>query len=731
MTLLDFAKEKMHPTVDQEKAFKALDEFWASDVKVFLLKGYAGTGKTTLIKTISQYVQHLKWNAVLLAPTGRAAKILSEKTGFVASTIHRGIYNLNEVDEIEMSTQKQKQYKFRFNLLSKISNITNIYLFDEASMISDKFSEQDFFIFGSGILLKDIITFIAPQNKARKDKIIFIGDPAQLPAVSDSVSGALSADYLLQKYQIRTQKYELTEVVRQNKESGILKTAQHIRDRLLSRNKTPFLINDQYSDVHILKPEDTPGKYHSLNPGLEYNKTAIINFSNKSALEYNLLVRERFFKNSTQVQTNDLLIINQNNYNYDVELFNGTMVKVMNVSSAPILKSNIKSYTAEGESCLINIKFRNVSIEVPTDHGNQIIDCLILDDFLYSSQPQLKYEEHIALYLDFKYRHPDLKPKTTAFKDAIRSDPYFNALRVKFGYAITCHKAQGGEWESVLVNMDISLGKQSDMFNRWIYTAVTRAQKTLYLFNHKRVSPFSKLKFTCTYLFPENKVLDSIETISFRLPFNLEEYYVSMGLQNEPFFKQEKFKEIMARAHHLNYNIIARQTHNFQEQYTFEKEDKKATLVFWYNGQNKFTRITLSNSPQNDKPFCNYLLDKFIRPINIILEEPEITKSPADSWEEKDQQSEMLFPEGKEELRILYDSLVDSLSPYDITISKIDHEDYLEVYNFQRKKETAVIQFYYNNSLEFTTAINQQRHCNSDDLLRDIAAALTLLKEEK
>lgn len=135
---------------------------------------------------------------------------------------------------------------------------------------------------------------------------------------------------------------------------------------------------------------------------------------------------------------------------------------------------------------------------MPTEGDLQIITCLVLDDFLYSPEPALAYSENIALYLDFKFRHPHLKPKTKSFSDTLRADRYFNALRVKYGYAVTCHKAQGGEWEAAIVNMDISLGKQSVSFIRWFYTAITRASKSLYLFNYSKESLFSKIIYTQT-----------------------------------------------------------------------------------------------------------------------------------------------------------------------------------------------------------------------------------------
>lgn len=731
MSLLDFAKQNIAPTADQEKAFQALDDFLKSEGKCFLLKGYAGTGKTTIIKTIAEYISQQKQNPVLLAPTGRAARILSNKTSFEANTIHRGIYNLNELDEIEIKRDGKKQYKFRFNLLEVKSNITQIYLIDEASMISDRQSEQDFFVFGSGVLLKDIMHFIGLRNKARKDKIIFIGDPAQLPPVSDSISGALSKTYLKEKYKLETHEYELTQVVRQAQESGILNMASYLRKRLKpDENTSTFKINENYPDIQVLKPEVIAEQYKKQNPELKVNQTAIINFSNKSALEYNLLVRDTFFNHRHQIQAGDLLMINQNNYNYEISLYNGTMVKVVKVSPVPLLRSNIKSYDQNGVECKVNLKFRNITIEVSSETGKQLIDCLILDGFLYSRNPQLDYEEHIALYLDFKFRHRNLKPKTQAFKDTLRTDPYFNALCVKYGYAITCHKAQGGEWESVMVNLDLGLGRQSAAFNRWLYTAVTRAQKMLYLFNYQRITHFSKLDFSCSYLPEENRNFNETSCIAFQLPTDLEDLYVQFRLGPEEFFKREKFKELLARADHFGYNILARQTHNYQKQYTFEKEDKTATLVFWYNGKNKFGRITIFNNPSQDIHYSKKLLADFTIPLEIIFEETGVPQPADRPMEETKHYKAVVFPDEYENLSVLYDNLKELLKEKNIRIYEIDHGQYNERYTFIRKGEEAVVQFHYNNKNLFTQAGNLLKKCNSNTLLQDIETAITKLKEE-
>ncbi|MBU3928560.1 MAG: AAA family ATPase, partial [Bacteroidetes bacterium] len=289
ISLSEYSKSKFNPNNDQMKALLALEEFFESDISCFLLKGYAGTGKTHLVKYISEYLELKKLKTVLLAPTGRASRILEKKTGHKSSTIHKGIYNLDQVDEIEISKDGKKKYKFRFNLQFIESNTRSIYLIDESSMISDKYSEDDFFIFGSGRLLKDLLTYLAPTNKGRSDQVIFIGDPAQLPPVTDNISGALDSGYLFNNFNIKTSEYELTEVFRQHKESGILANATNLRNLLQNKHRNSFEINTSFDDITSIDIKNVVETFIGINSELSPSKLVIVNYSNKSALEFNLL----------------------------------------------------------------------------------------------------------------------------------------------------------------------------------------------------------------------------------------------------------------------------------------------------------------------------------------------------------------------------------------------------------------------------------------------------------
>ena len=725
--LIEFSQKNFSPTEDQLKALSELNLFFQSDKKCFLLKGYAGTGKTFLTKCIAEYLTAEKLNPVLMAPTGRASRILQTKTKHNSTTIHKGIYNLSEVDEIKMTKDGKEKYKFKYNLNHIESNTNNIYLIDEASMISDNYAEDDFFIFGSGRLLKDLITFVAPTNLGRKDQIVFIGDPAQLPPVSDKISGALSSKYLKETFNIETAEYELTEVVRQQKQSGILANATYIRNQLQTVKRNSFELNTRYPDTIKIDAENVVETFLNENKGLSLTKTIVINYSNRSAFDYNLRIREKLFADKNQIEVGDILMINQNNYNYEPELLNGMMVKVIEVSPIPEIKSSMKSYDQNGTNCTVTHKFRRVMIAVPTENGDIPVSCLILESFLYSPNPSLDYAENIALYLDFKIRNANLKPKTREFTDTLRNDSYFNALKVKYGYAITCHKAQGGEWESVIVNLDVSQGKLSDNFLRWTYTAITRASKQLYLFNVPKENQFSKLKYNHKLL---ETVPKTIKEIRYILPHNIKEIHTSLNLEDAESFKQEKLIEVLAIAHSQNIEVIARNQHNYQEIYIFQLEEKRAGLIFWYNGSNKFTKIQIANNHTKDNDFAGEIKLKFEEQINIsVVENRQKQKDEVHSFEEQDLKSELLFDDKYKPYQTLYNELSVILSKKDIIIASIQHHLFQEVYRFEKDKEFVSIQFYYDGLDRFTHAEPLLKNCNSNELLTDINQAINELKK--
>jgi ATP-dependent exoDNAse (exonuclease V) alpha subunit len=235
---------------------------------------------------------------------------------------------MSELDEVEIKKDKKVQYKFRYKLKEYDQSITNVFFVDEASMVSDKFAEDDFFIFGSGILLKDLIEFIAPGNLARKDKLIFIGDPAQLSPVGQEHSFALDKKYLFEKYGIKADEYQLKEVVRQAENSGILQNATALRKLIESSGRQLFTIANNDTDIIESEESSMLDNFKLINPNFNIYDGIMLVAKNKTALEHNLNIRAQFFESASNINKGETFLINQNNYNYEVELLNGTLVKV-------------------------------------------------------------------------------------------------------------------------------------------------------------------------------------------------------------------------------------------------------------------------------------------------------------------------------------------------------------------------------------------------------------------
>lgn len=733
--LIDFAQQHISPTPAQQDALLALGSFLNSPQRCFLLKGYAGTGKTFLTRIIAQYLKQCNIPVALMAPTGRAARVLSDKTGFIATTIHKAIYNLDHLDEIELRQNGKVKYKFKYLINENISVKGGVLLIDEASMISDRLSEQDFFVFGSGKLLTDLIDFARLKHIDSSTKIIFIGDPAQLPPVGDPVSGALSVEYLLDNFDIHAQAYELTNVVRQSAESKILDLATQIRQMMMATVRNSFRIGEA-KEVERIEVDEVTRLFLESNPDLSYHKSIMINHSNRSALDFNLDLRRARFADKYQIEPGDTLMIVQNNYNYEIKLFNGTLVKVLEVDPNPEIKAGMLSYNHNGDECRVTCRFRRLVIEAPGNSKQLVpIECMILEDFLYSPEPSPPYSQNVALYLDFKMRKPHLKPKTKPFADELRRDPYFNALKVKYGYAVTCHKAQGGEWEEVFLNLDVGMGALTDAFLRWVYTAVTRASRKLYVFNVPVKHQFSGLKYTHLLIQEKEQtpqgnqpvvVTDNNGYLAILEKFNLGE---------TPKFRNDKLFELWAIASHNGYEILKHTKENWCDIYGFAKDGNSAGLKFWFNGKNQFTRIEIFMPWTNNNEMAGTLSKLFGKPANIqIIGEVEATSSN-DNEIDTEVNSEDSFDNFFEvdhtsHLKPLCNALLPGLTERGIGIKNIVHEGYLEKYYFVRKTENALIRFWYNNNFSFTRAMPDLQKCNSNALLNDLNEIINHLKTE-
>ena len=471
-------------TGDQARALASLQSFVCSQSeKCFILEGYAGSGKTFLIRRFVQWLASENMGFLLAAPTGRAGKVLANKTGYPAGTLHRAIYAM---DKLLVRKDGKDGFKFYYGLkLVAQDDRPRVIVVDEASMVSDRADDEKFFGFGSGRLLQDLMAFAAARDDWSGCQIVFVGDPAQLPPVGMEASPALDEAYLKNEYGVGVCKESLRQVVRQAADSAILKAAGRIRDDIEAGRQNRLAIAPDGQEIHELQPSQVCDLWEQ-----ELSRTRVpsvsppmvcVTYSNRMALSYNASVRARIHPDGDgfhPVRPGDYLMVVANNR--PTGLWNGELALVLGAAST-IEERTVRCHFQDGVAS-VRLVFRLVQMAVPDEsHPKEeprIVVCNVLENVLYGKTRDVLEEEQIALFVDFKNRHPKLRPGSEEFAMALAADPYFHAVRAKFGYAVTCHKAQGGEWPTAIVIFE-SGGTHTQML-RWAYTAITRAKTNLY-----------------------------------------------------------------------------------------------------------------------------------------------------------------------------------------------------------------------------------------------------------
>ena len=492
MNIKSFFQITLNP--DQEKVIQNLENFLESKDSVFILKGYAGTGKTTLIKGLIDALKIENRKFLLCAPTGRASKILRNKTGY-GNTIHSTIYDFDNLITKNSESKDFAEHSFEYFFpIIKLQENT-IIIVDEASMISSKESKNELFNFGTNILLNDLLTFAQLHNS--HNKMIIIGDPAQLPPVGDSNSWALEKSFFDDK-KILAREVFLTQVMRQ-KNNLILENAMSIRKCIENPNHKELKFQFDEDSCINFNNKNVVTKYCELFPYPDFENGIIINFSNAQNYWYNKEIRENYFPNSSNIAVGDIVQIISNNYHkYKTEIYNGEFAKVLAVGetisqSAPVYVE----VNGERKKKTITLLYRKVTLRLPDFDDD--IEAYINDSLLESTARDLTIDEMKAVYINtvmrFKESHPHSKIKSEEFKNFLKSDDFYNAIRVKYGYSITGHKSQGGEWKSVFVDYFGRVSLRKDPL-RWAYTVTTRASETMYAINFPEFGQFQKLKFS-------------------------------------------------------------------------------------------------------------------------------------------------------------------------------------------------------------------------------------------
>lgn len=423
--------------------------------RVFILRGYAGTGKTSLVGALVKTLQAHKVPTRLMAPTGRAAKVFASMAGKTALTIHKSIYR-----------QKTFGLEGAFQLTDN-KEVGALYICDEASMIS---TLQEGSVFGTGNLLDDLIEYVYSGTDC---KLLLVGDAAQLPPVGQTRSYALDVSHL-QGYGLEVMEAELTEVARQQLESGILWNATQLRNRIATAevDRLPHIIYKGYSDLHRIDGMTMVDDLGSSYSREGIDETVFITRSNKMANRLNLGIRNRILDREEELTTGERLLVVKNNYwwarDYDQVPFiaNGDIVVVNRVRR---------------EEHLYGFRFAHVDLTL-TDYDIDL-EVIVLLDTLMAEGPSLSQDQQSRLFYAVMEDYADIPSQRDRVRK-VKENPYFNALQVKYGYAVTCHKSQGGQWQDVYLDLSYINPEHLGMdFYRWMYTAFTRARKNLYLVN--------------------------------------------------------------------------------------------------------------------------------------------------------------------------------------------------------------------------------------------------------
>ena len=669
-------------TAGQHAAMAELGRFISNRDDCFILKGYAGTGKTFLIKVLAEYLTNLGRSFCVLAPTGRAAKVVKSRIQLTAevTTIHKRLYSQGDLAEYPgREAGDSEDYKLFFKLRHNEDNADMVYIVDESSMVSDAYAENEYLCFGSGFLLKDLFTYVDGGANNRR-KIIFVGDGAQLPPVNSPFSPALSADYLRSQYGCRVQEWELTEVVRQQEDSGILKNATRLRQALAEKRMYEFQLDTALADVREVDYSSIMQVYLDCCNRRISDEVIIVAYSNAAVQQYNEMIRNHFFPGCSCIQPGDRVLVVKNNLAHEIMLYNGDFGEVIQVAGG--IEQRSLSLKRGKEHVNVTLSFRSAVIRFRDVDGREYdIPTKISEDLLYSDERDLSPQQKQALYVDFKNRHKHLKQGTPDFHKAFLADEYCNALHIKFGYAVTCHKAQGGEWKSVFADFSASIQVLSETYFRWAYTAMTRGKETLYAIAVPRRSVGSRLELDADNWRSgaiQEKRLAAVTAM--KLP--------DQWGTDDPFLEQVYYA-VYGCLHQAGIQVLHVRHHQYQERYELTDGQEESVLSIFYNGKSQITRMQpQGNSELGAKAVyaCQQLCNTKITPVSVQQEQPP----------------PIAFSEEKPYLANFYQSVKELVADGGIAVTKVEHFDFMEKYTFTQHGDFCHIDFYYNGKGQFT-----------------------------
>lgn len=587
---------------EQADALNAVKAFVRDDaLDAFILRGSAGTGKTTLIAKLVEALAAIKVPCTALAPTGRAARILGNKvqaiaggSGCASKTIHAEIYSLKQVEVNEEAESANDPGLRMIFPLRQDEPAVSLYIVDESSMVGDKESRQDLVRFGSGQLLTDLVTFSRSKRPGRINdqlaKLLFVGDAVQLPPVGENFSPALSEKYLHDEFGLQIGVCELKTVMRHAEGSSILDHATKLRDAVAASNFNEFSLDVSQSD---LRQTDAAGAVERILESLRNKESNVaVVRSNAAALDYNRNIRQRVWGDADLlVQVGDILLVNKNSPTH--MLNNGDLVKVVRVGKAERIPVPIRGgFRPE-------LRFRDVTVAFRAGDGEVVQQpCFLLENLLDSRERELAPVETRALLVHFRKRYPHLNPKSDAFRQTLKGDPYFNALQVKYGYAMTCHKAQGGEWDTAIVDFAATGGTRNEAFFRWAYTAITRAKKTLVVVNPPNFSATSAIAWAAATA-PAMAKQPNLEELGADPDWNRFSFSAAVA----PLMVVHRQLRSVWKAQGIEIEQL--QHLQYLERYTLTRGGKRAAVQYYYDGKHRIGKSGVVPNAISDGELAN------------------------------------------------------------------------------------------------------------------------------
>lgn len=720
-----FAGERL--TGGQTELVERLDAFLkGSDHSVFLLKGYAGTGKTFITKGLTEYFRAIRRNYVLAAPTGKASKVIARKTKSPAYTVHKTIYSYKDlVEYLDDDVEGTETYKVYAQLAVNAMSADTVFIVDEASMFSDIHQEEEFFRAGSGHLLRDFFKYVNLDHNDHRKKVIFIGDDAQLPPVGMPFSPALDAAYLHREYGVKATSHELTEVVRQKADSGVMRNALRMRTSVKDKVFNQLVIEFDRPDVRRVEHGNLIDAYLGSCGGRINGESIVIAHSNADVLAYNRRIREHFFPGSEQVVAGDKVMATSNSSAYGFFISNGDFGLVREVigeSEYRCVRLKRKCPdTGEVETIEVTLRFRDVVVGFrDLDDRVYFFKAKIVENLLYSEHPGLSSDENKALYLDFCIRHPSLRRGSLEFKNALLADPYFNALRVKFGYAITCHKAQGSEWNHVFVKCQTHQSQLSADYFRWLYTAITRTAATLHLLDPPNLALGSGMRSVAApgasmLLKPnrERPITTAAGQADARVQSTAgaatpQEQWFDIPSE-EPFLRSllTKVRELLAGAR----VDIDRIDHNqYQEAYYFRRDDALARINIGFSSRARVSSLQLTTP--------NALGSEVLALLASLKDTPIVVPGPSNAACEQ-------FNFDKPFLNEFHGRVKTLAHAKGILVQHVAPLPWCQRYSFVRGDEIAVYDVWYNGKSRFTTCQPLITACSAGSLVGDVGKLLT------